>query len=263
MQIGAQLYSAHKRLNTLEGLDAGLKKVADIGYRSVQISGVCPYEPEWMRDKLQQYGLTCAITHISPDRIINDTENLVKEHEIFGCRNIGIGMMPDTLRGSLEGYCQFRDMLLTTGKKLKDLGATLHYHNHRFEFEMLEGKTMMERLIEDIPADLLEFTLDLGWADAGGADVLKLINDLKGRISRVHLKDYLPLPTDRVLEPATPVYLRPIYEGQMNYDPLIKALEAAGTEYALVEQDHSYGEDEFDCLRRSYEHVTERFPGTK
>lgn len=263
MQIGAQLYSAHKRLKTLEDLDAGLKKVADIGYRSVQISGVCAYEPEWMRDKLQENGLTCAITHIALDRIMDDAENLIKEHEIFGCKNIGIGMMPKTMRGTMEGYIEFRNMLITAGKKFKDLGATLHYHNHQFEFDLLEGKSMMERLIEDIPEDILEFTLDLGWADAAGADVLKLIDTLKGRISRVHLKDYLPLPTDRVLEPQTAVYLRPIYEGQVNYDAIIKALEPAGVEYMLVEQDHCYGEDEYDCLRRSYDNVVSRFPHTK
>ena len=263
MQIGAQLYSAHKRLKTLEDLDAGLNKVADIGYRSVQVSGVCAYEPEWMRDELQKYGLTCAITHIALDRIVNEPEKVIAEHAIFGCKNIGIGMMPKDLRGSLEGYYAFRDMLLPVAKKFKDLGATLHYHNHQFEFDPLYGLNMMERMNEDFPEGTLELTLDLGWADAAGMDVVKLIDTLKGRISRVHLKDYLPLPTDRELEPKTAVYLRPIYEGQVDYDPIIKALEVAGTEYALVEQDHCYGEDEFDCLKRSYENVVSRFPNMK
>ena len=34
----------------------------------------------------------------------------------------------------------------------------------------------------------------------------------------------------------------------------IKA-EEAGTTYMLVEQDNCYGEDPFDCLRRSYENL--------
>ena len=62
---------------------------------------------------------------------------------------------------------------------------------------------------------------------------------------------------------TTPAYLRPIYEGKLPYDDYIRALKKAGTEYILVEQDWCYGEDEFDCLSRSYINVTSRFPETK
>ena len=41
------------------------------------------------------------------------------------------------------------------------------------------------------------------------------------------------------------------------------ALAKAGTSYMLVEQDWCYDEGPFECLRRSYEHVTKRFPETK
>ena len=57
MQIGAQLYTAHNRTKTLEDFSATLKKVADIGYRSVQVSGTCAYEPEWLRDELTMNNL--------------------------------------------------------------------------------------------------------------------------------------------------------------------------------------------------------------
>lgn len=261
MQIGAQLYSAHKRLQTLEDFDAGLKKVADIGYRSVQVSGTCPYEPEWLRDTLQKYGLICAITHINPARIIEETEAVVQQHAIFGCKNIGIGGMPNPMRGSLEGYEEFRKQFLPAALKIRDMGAKLHYHNHWFEFDRLDGKDVLQRILEDFPEDSIDFTLDLGWAAFGGQDVLALIDTLKGRLSRVHLKDYAPMPADGSI--TTAAYLRPIYEGQLPYDDYIKALAKAGTEYMLVEQDYSYDEDEFECLRRSYVNVTGRFPETK
>lgn len=261
MQIGAQLYTANKRLTTLEDFGIGLKKVADIGYRSVQVSGTCDYDPVWLRDRLQENGLTCAMTHIDADRLINETEKVVAEHAIYGCRNIGLGSIPLEQRGRLEGYEQFRDTFLPVARKIRDLGAVFHYHNHRFEFEDLAGKNMLERMLEDFPEDSLEFTLDLGWVAAAGADVLQWIDLLKGRISRIHLKDYADMPADGSI--TTPAYLRPIYEGKLPYDDYIRALKKAGTEYILVEQDWCYGEDEFDCLRRSYINVTSRFPETK
>lgn len=57
---------------------------------------------------------------------------------------------------------------------------------------------------------------------------------------------------------TTRAYLRPIYEGKLPYDDYIKALHNAGCEYALVEQDYLYGEDPFDCLKRSYDHILTR-----
>ena len=44
-------------------------------------------------------------------------------------------------------------------------------------------------------------------------------------------------------------------EGNMNFDGIIKASVDNGVEYALVEQDNCYGEDPFDCLKRSYEYL--------
>ena len=61
----------------------------------------------------------------------------------------------------------------------------------------------------------------------------------------------------------TRAYLRPIFEGKLDYDAYIRALAKAGTSYMLVEQDWCYDEGPFECLRRSYEHVTKRFPETK
>ena len=261
MQIGAQLYTVTDHTQTLEGFEAALAKVSAMGYKSVQVSGTCAYDPYWLRDMLQKYDLTCALTHPSTKDFLENTEQMVKDHAIFGCRHIGLGSMPNKLRGTLEGYEEFKKMYLPVAQKMRDLGAKFLYHNHWFEFQELEGKDALQRMFEDFPADCIDFTLDLGWAAFGGADVVKLIGQLSGRLSRIHLKDYADKPEDGSID--TPAYLRPIYEGKLDYDAYIKALEKAGCEYALVEQDWCYDEDPFECLRRSYENVTKRFPNMK
>ena len=43
MKIGAQLYTLHTLTQTLDGFSDALKRVADIGYTSVQVSGTCDY----------------------------------------------------------------------------------------------------------------------------------------------------------------------------------------------------------------------------
>lgn len=261
MQIGAQLYTVHNHTKTLEDFSATLKKVADIGYRSVQVSGTCAYEPEWLRDELAKNNLVCAMTHIAPKRIIEETEDVVRQHAVFGCEHIGIGGMPVDMRGTLEGYNEFKKVYLPAAEKMRDLGAKLLYHNHWFEFDKLEGKDVIERILEDFPEDSIDFTLDLGWAAFADKDVLALIDMLKGRLSRIHLKDFADKPADGSIE--TPAYLRPIFEGKLPYEDYINALSKVGCEYMLVEQDWCYDEDEFECLKRSFENVTSRFPNVK
>ena len=261
MQIGAQLYTVHNHTKTLEDFSATLKKVADIGYRSVQVSGTCAYEPEWLRDELAKNNLVCAMTHIAPKRIIEETADVVRQHAVFGCKHIGIGGMPVDMRGTLEGYNEFKKVYLPAAEKMRDLGAKLLYHNHWFEFDKLEGKDVIERILEDFPEDSIDFTLDLGWAAFADKDVLALIDMLKGRLSRIHLKDFADKPADGSID--TPAYLRPIFEGKLPYEDYINALSKVGCEYMLVEQDWCYDEDEFECLKRSFENVTSRFPNVK
>ena len=263
MQLGVQLYTVYKHTQTLETFSQSLEKVAEIGYKTVQVSGTCPFEPEWLKEELLKNNLTCVLTHVSPNRIVEETEQVVKEHAVFGCKHIGIGSMPGNMRGSVEGYEEFKNIFLPAALKMRDMGAKLLYHNHWFEFEKLDGKDVIERIFEDFPEDSIDFTLDLGWAAYanGGRNeaVLELIKKLKGRLSRIHLKDY----TQAKEGMETPVYLRPIYEGELDYDAYINELKLAGTEYMLVEQDWCYEENEFDCLRRSFENVRKHFPDVK
>lgn len=261
MQIGAQLYSAHNRTKTLEGFAETLEKVAKIGYRSVQVSGTCPYEPEWLRDELQKNGLVCAMTHIAPAKILEDPLKVVQEHAVFGCKHIGIGSL-GSYGFTNEGYEAFKKDFIPIAKKIRDAGAKFLYHNHFQEFQGdFAEHNMIDRILEDFPADAVDFTLDLGWAGFAQQDVVALIEKLAGRLSRIHLKDFLDeFPAG--IE-GSRAYLRPIYEGKLPYDEYIKALAKAGTEYMLVEQDSCYNEDEFECLRRSYVNVTSRFPEAK
>lgn len=261
MQIGAQLYTVRKHFTNLEDFDKGLKTTADIGYKAVQVSGTCAYDAYWLRDELQKYDLTCAITHIPPQRLMEELEKVVADHNVFGCKNIGIGSIPAPWFGSYEGYFEFRKVFIPIAEKIRDMGSKLMFHNHAMEFEDHDGDCIFNRLLEDFPADALDFTLDCGWADFAGQDVPKLIESLKGRLSRIHLKDYADLPADGSIEKAP--YMRPIYEGKMDYDAIINALKNAGTEYALVEQDNCYDEEPFECLRRSYNNVVARFPEMK
>ena len=70
MRIGAQFYTVRDFCKTPEGLAESLARVAEIGYTTVQISGTCAYDPEWLNAELRKNGLECEITHIPGERIL-------------------------------------------------------------------------------------------------------------------------------------------------------------------------------------------------
>ena len=51
MRLAAQLYTLRNYTKTLDGFAETLKKVAQIGYKIVQVSGTCDYEADWLREQ--------------------------------------------------------------------------------------------------------------------------------------------------------------------------------------------------------------------
>ena len=53
MIAGAQLYTLRDFCKTTEDLEATIRRVAEMGYKAVQLSGVCDFDAAWMRDLLK------------------------------------------------------------------------------------------------------------------------------------------------------------------------------------------------------------------
>lgn len=239
MKIGAQLYTVHDYTKDLKSLSETLKRIADIGYKTVQVSGTCAYEAEWLDEQLKANDLECVITHIPEAKIINETQKAITEHKIFGCNTIGLGYY-DFKNKSFE---EFKEKFSNASKIISDAGLNFSYHNHDHEFRKDgSGKIIMTRLLEEMPE--LCITLDTYWVQSGGGDPIWWINALKGRIPCIHYKDM-----------AYGKLMSVVGEGNMNFEGIIKASIDTGVKYALVEQDDCNGEDPFDCLKRSYEYL--------
>ncbi len=247
MKIGAQLYTVHDYTQTLDELAETLKKIADIGYTTVQVSGTCPYEADWLREQLKATGLTCGITHYNFDRVLHDTAKVVEEHNVFGCKHIGVGGIP----GGFEKAEEFAKEAKPASKLIHDLGCRFMYHNHAWEYEnrFADGRNVMEFFADTFTPEEMGFTLDTYWVKYGGGDLMSEIARLKGRLPVVHYKDM------KILDDGTKQMQWVGGGNTMDFEKLTEAFVAAGTEAAYVEQDDCNGEDPFDCLRKSYQYL--------
>lgn len=251
MEIGVQFYTLREHCKNIDDFAETLKKVADIGYKNVQISGVCDYEPEWLAENLKKNGLKCVVTHTPPAQLADDVAKVCKGHEIFGCDYVGLGMYNFSLKREGNLYSDFIKEYGPIIKGIKENGKTFMYHNHAKEFLKIDGKTIMEKLAEDFKPDELGFILDTFWIQAAGGNPAEWIKKFAGRIPVIHLKDYLFEEDFKVFGDNIAV----VGEGIINFDKVFEAAACSGVDYMLVEQDNCHGEDEFDCITRSYNYL--------
>ncbi len=246
MILGAQLFTLREYTQTEKDLDFSLGKVAEMGYTTVQISAIGPIPAEKVREISDRHGLKIVLTHTDPNRILNDTEAVIREHDVMGCEYIGIGMMPPKYR-TPEWLCHFAEDYREPARKIAAAGKLLMYHNHNLEFEKFGGKLVLDTLLESFAPEELGFTLDTFWIQMGGADVCDWLEKLSDRIPCVHLKDMSVKGMDPIMAP--------VMEGNLNFPKILETLERLGkTKYLLVEQDVCQGSP-FDCLKRSYDNL--------
>lgn len=249
MKIGAQMFTIREFCKTPEDTIQSLEKLAEIGYRYVQYSGCGPMDPQLLRDTCDRLEIQIVITHSPYDRIINDTEQLIREHDILGCDYIGLGSMPAYARKDRAGLEAFLSVIQAPAEKIRAAGKRFGYHNHAMEFRKMEGQLIFDRILEKLPADMLGIILDTYWVQQGGADIYQWIQKTAGRLTCVHLKD------QAVAEDGKTPLMASVGEGNLNFPAIIPAFEQAGAEYAFVEQDQCYEEDPFTCLARSFQYL--------
>lgn len=230
-QIALQLYTLREFTQTDEGLGETFRRVAEIGYTAIQVSGIGPVPAERVKQLADAWGLTICATHTPWRRIENELEKVAEEHRLWNCNYVGLGSIPAEYRSrGADGYKAFAAKAGPIAAKLKETyGLQFVYHNHDFEFESFGGKTGMDILFEETDPAAFGFELDLYWVQAGGGDPAAWVRKAAGRMQVVHFKDM-------AIAEGKPVFAE-VGEGNMNYDAIIEACDETGVEWRVVEQD--------------------------
>ena len=243
--LAAQLYTVRDFLKTPSEIENSLEKVRGIGYEAVQLSALGPIEPGALRKIADNLGLRIAATHVDYERICSDVRSVIDEHEMWSCKNVAIGSMPQSYRDR-DGFARFAREASAAVAPLIDAGLTFSYHNHSFEFERIDHRTGMEILFEESDPRRMFAELDTYWVQHGGANPVTWIRKLAGRINIVHLKDMAMDGSDQKFAE--------VGEGNLEWEPILAACRDSGVEWYIVEQDTCPG-DPFESLAKSFHNL--------
>ena len=239
--LGDQAYTTREQMKDEAGVADTFRRVAALGYDTVQTAGCQTVGYETYARLAQEAGLTICGTHENFDEMAADPEAVMEHHRILGTKNIGIGGYwainnADDIREFIRKANRFADTIAQHGFKFT-------YHNHHREFRRFEGKTMMDWFREGFDPDTVSFVLDTYWVQAGGGDVRHMMEQLAGRIDILHLKD-MRIKEDNMYE------ITEIGNGNLWWEGILKTAADIGVQYYVVEQDICPG-DPLESLKQS------------
>ena len=246
MKLGAQLFSLRDECNTPERLYNCLKEVKNMGYACVQASGICNIEAELLKSYIDELSLPVTCTHRPYTEIRDNTDLCIEFHKVIGCGVIGLGAMDPSYRESYEGLLRFKSEFSEPIKKIKAAGLSFAYHNHAFDFEAIDGVSIYDFLINEMPD--VDFIHDVYWSTYAGKSPEYYIKKFaeSGRMNHIHFKDMKEAPKGPICACG---------DGIIDFKSMTKLCREVGIEYIYVEQDNAPDFGSLSEMKRSYEYL--------
>ncbi len=225
--IGLQLFSVRKEVQ--EDLPGTLKEVARMGYDGVEFFGRYPHSPEEIRAMLQECGLQAPGYHVLlpwlEGEALGETIDMLKG---IGVRYAVIAVLPEERRKTRQDWIDVAELMNGVSKKLAEHSIKLGYHNHRMEFERVDGELPFDLLFGNLDESVF-MELDVGHALRGDADPASLIRKYPGRLDIVHVREYAS-ENEKAL----------VGEGEVDWADLLSLCDREGkTEWYVIEQSAS------------------------
>ena len=238
-QIGLQLYSVNR---DMKDVDASLAKVAAAGYnvvetlRSPECFGLPAAEFKALCDK---HGLKIVSTHhsiaMNPENeaeIMNQWRAVFEGLNVMGAKYCVIPSfkLGETIE-DLQAVCDYFNKV---GALAKEYGLKLCYHNHAFEYEVVDGKVKWEYMIENTDPESVFFQMDVYWTTQGGKNPVEYLKKYPERIKMLHIKDDLVIGES----------------GKIDFEAIFKQFYANGYSDFVVEQEMPRGPKDEDPAAR-------------
>ncbi|UQB69992.1 sugar phosphate isomerase/epimerase family protein [Epilithonimonas zeae] len=250
--LAIQLYTIRDAV--AENLEKSLERLAQLGFKQVEIYG---YDGKFYGKTrseflsiLKNIGLevisshhTTGIIHNSKGTLLNDWEKSVEDLHFIGSKYMVCSYLFEEER-TLEHYKKLPELLNKSGEVTNKAGIDFAYHNHDFEFEKLEDKTVYDFILENTDFDLVKMELDLYWISKAGLNPLDYFEKYPKRFPLWHVKD---------MKAGTKDFAE-IGNGAIDFKSIFEAKEKAGLKYWFLEQDSS-DKDIFESIKISKNYI--------
>jgi sugar phosphate isomerase/epimerase len=236
--LGIQLYTVRAEMS--RSVPNTLRKLAQFGYREVEFAGYFDLGAEALRELLGEYGLAAPSTHVSYSLMQSSLEKTIEFASALGHQYLVVPSLPKAQRQSLDDYHRTAEAFNGWGAKCKAAGLQFAYHNHAFEFDVIDGQVPYDVLLNETDTELVQMEMDIYWVVKAGRSPLQYIKQWPGRFPLWHLKDI-----------SADGSMVDVGAGEIDFPALFEYSQKAGLRHGFVEHDRPT--DAFRAARNSFQ----------
>jgi len=242
--LGIQLYTLRDEM--AESVSGTLSHLAQIGYKEVEFAGYFDHDAKQMRRLLDENGLAAPSSHVSLQVLQSELEQTIEFAADIGHRYLVVPWLAEEQRQSIDQYRQTAETFNRLGEKCRAAGLQFAYHNHAFEFDMIDGQVPYDILLEETDPELVGMEMDVYWVSKAGHSPTRYLTDWPGRFPLCHIKDMLSDGS-----------MVDVGDGEIDFPALFKFRDKGEFRHGFVEHDHP--EDALQSARRSFEFLVDKW----
>jgi len=217
--VALQLWSLNEACRS--DFRSTVKAVAEIGYRAVELAGYGNLDAARATKALDEAGLVTAGMHVGLGRLRVDLSRVIDDARLFGAKHVICPSWPKAEYTSEAACRKIGQELDSIGADFRRNGIAFSFHNHAPEFGVVDGRRVIDWMLDASDTLNLGCELDVYWAQIGGTAPSEFIRERSSRIRLVHLKDETELGL-----------------GPVRFPDVFSAVERiGGVEWYIVEQE--------------------------
>jgi sugar phosphate isomerase/epimerase len=243
MPIGFQTFPIREMLG--KDFPGTLKTMADMGYKITEMCypkgyaqiGFGPLanlKASEIKKTIEDAGLSCPSCHFGFGEFTDEAkldESIKFAHEL-GITQVICATFWIQETANLNDYMVAADKLNKAAEKIKAAGLQAGFHNHSFEFDVLDGSLVYDALLQRFDPNLVKLQFQTEVINRG-YKASEYFKKYPGRFFSAHLSDW-----------NTEKKAVPLGQGVMNWDEFFAEAKTGGVKNIFVEM-------RFDTLKES------------
>jgi sugar phosphate isomerase/epimerase len=238
--IALQLYTLRDLL--AQDYEGTVRKVAEMGYVGVETANMFGGSPAAAAKLFSELRLTVSGVHGALP-LGDKKQEVIDTMGALNCKRLILAWQPAEKFKSLDGIKSVCDSLNQGAVVAKANGFQVGYHNHWFEYELLENRIPADVMLEYLDPDVF-LEVDVYWVQTAGQNPVEVIRRFDLRAPLLHIKD----GPCQIEAPMTA-----LGEGVVDI-PGVVAAGAGSTEWLIVELDHC-ATDMMEAVNKSYKYL--------
>lgn len=242
-KVGLQLYSLRDIIN--KDSKAVLKMVADAGYKELETYGynagtLFGMPVKEYGDYVKSLGMKTVSGHYGIDLLAKDWDRTCADAKSLGQEYVVVPWLNKEFYSSLDVLKKTCETINKAALVAKKNDLKMGYHNHAFEFELVEGQTMFDVMLKELDPSV-SMEMDIFWVVNAGHDPIAYFNKYPGRFHQWHVKDMDKSDKNRNADVGT---------GLIDFKPIFAAAKKSGMKHFYIEQE-TYPNNSTESIKKS------------